>query len=112
MLMINDVVAAPAVSQSGAGGLSPMLFMGLMLLVFYFFLIRPQSKRAKEQRDLLNSLSKGDEVVTSGGIMGRISKISDEILELAVAEGVAVKVQKQAVTSVLPKGTLKTLDKD
>ena len=73
----------------------------------YFFILRPQTKRAKEQRELINNLAKGDEVVTSGGLSGKITKISDDFISLAISDNVEVQMQKNAVTAVLPKGTLK-----
>jgi len=87
---------------------SPIIFL-VMLPVLYFLMIRPQQKRAKEQRDMLGKLVKGDEVVVTGGLAGRVAGLGEAYLTLEIAEGVQVKVQKSAVTSVLPKGTLKAL---
>lgn len=84
--------------------LAPML---VIFAIFYFLLIRPQMKRAKELKQLVESLAKGDEVVTNGGLAGRVVNVGDDFLGLEVADGVVVKVQKQAVTLVLPKGSLK-----
>ena len=75
--------------------------------VFYFFIIRPQSKRAKEHRNMLSALAKGDEVVTAGGMAGRVDDIGEAFVSVEVANNVKVKVQKHAITAVLPKGTLK-----
>ncbi|MHB1496228.1 MAG: preprotein translocase subunit YajC, partial [Acidithiobacillus sp.] len=77
--------------------------------IFYFLLIRPQMKKAKEQRQLISAISKGDEVVTQGGLAGRIMQAGEDYLQLEVAEGVIVKVQRASVTLLLPKGTLKKL---
>jgi preprotein translocase subunit YajC len=105
---ISDALAAasPAMASPN-GGLSSILLMVGFILIFYFMLWRPQAKRAKEQRNLLNSLAKGDEVVTSGGLLGKITKMSDDIVELMIAEGIEIKVQKPAIVALLPKGTLK-----
>jgi len=73
----------------------------------YFMIIRPQQKRAKEHRNLIGSLSKGDEVETTGGMLGKISKVGDNSLQIEVAEGVTVKLQKNSISKVLPKGSLK-----
>jgi len=85
------------------------ILLGSFIVVFYLMIWRPQSKRAKEQRNLLSSLNKGDEVVTTGGICGRIAKLSDAFLLLDLGNGLEVPVQKSAITQVLPKGTLKNI---
>jgi len=77
--------------------------------VLYFLMVRPQMKRAKEHKALVEGLAKGDEVVTGGGIAGRVTRVSDNFLALEIADTVEIQVQKQAVTLVLPKGTLKSL---
>jgi preprotein translocase subunit YajC len=81
----------------------------LMFVVLYFLMIRPQMKRAKEHKALLEALTKGDEVVTGGGIAGRVTRVNENFITLEVANAVEIQVQKQAVTLVLPKGTLKAL---
>jgi preprotein translocase subunit YajC len=96
-------------SQSG-GGMSVFIMLGIFIFFMYFAMWRPQSKRAKEQQQLLNSLAKGDEVVTAGGLLGRITKITDQYISLAIANNVDIAVQKSSVASVLPKGTLKTIE--
>ena len=87
------------------------MFQILMLVgfiaIFYFLLWRPQQKRAKEHRNLIDNLAKGDEVATSGGVMGRITKVADDVVTMEIADGVQVLVQKPAVAMLLPKGTLK-----
>ena len=85
-------------------------FLPLIILfgIFYFMLIRPQMKRAKEQRSMIAALAKGDEVLTSGGLLGRIDEIAEQFVVLEVAPGITVKMQKQAISAVLPKGTLKS----
>lgn len=90
------------------GGLMQMLPIVLMFVVLYFLMVRPQMKRAKEHRAMLDKLSKGDEVITSGGIAGTVTDIGDNFVTLEVADNVRVRVQKAAVGNVLPKGTLKS----
>lgn len=84
----------------------PLVFI---FVVFYFLLIRPQSKRMKEHKALVENLSKGDEVVTNGGLLGKVMEVGDNFLLLEVADGVQFRVQKQAVSTVMPKGTMKEL---
>jgi preprotein translocase subunit YajC len=92
------------------GGAASGLFMFVVLAaIFYFLLIRPQMKQVKEHRKLVESLAKGDEVVTSGGLLGRINEVGDNFLVIEIAKDIEVKVQKQSVTQIMPKGTLKTL---
>ena len=78
------------------------------MVAMYFFMLRPQMKRAKDQRAMVDALAKGDEVITSGGLAGRIADLGDSFISLEIASGVSVKVQKSAVSMVLPKGTLKS----
>jgi preprotein translocase subunit YajC len=82
--------------------------LAIFFAVFFFLVIRPQMKRAKEHRNMVSALSKGDEVITSGGIAGRIDDVSDAFITVEISDGVRVKVQRAAVTVVLPKGTLKS----
>jgi preprotein translocase subunit YajC len=91
------------------GGFSFLVMMGILIFFMYFAIWRPQTKRAKEQKDLLSALAKGDEVVTAGGILGTISKISDNYVVLALAENVEITMQKSSIVSALPKGTLKSI---
>jgi preprotein translocase subunit YajC len=79
----------------------------ILFVVFYFLLIRPQQKRAKEHRKLIENLAKGDEVVTGGGLVGKVVDLGDNFIEVEVADNVRVKVQRQMLASVLPKGTIK-----
>lgn len=83
--------------------------MALIGIVFYWIIIRPQNKKMNEQRNLINSLTVGDEITTSGGLLGKISRLSDDIIGVELNEGLEIKVQRQAVTAVLPKGTLKNI---
>lgn len=106
-----DFLISPAFAQAAApqpSPWSPLIMLGIFFVVFFFLVIRPQMKRAKEHRNMVSALGKGDEVITSGGLAGRIDDVSDSFITVEVANGVCVKVQKQAVTAVLPKGTLKS----
>lgn len=91
------------------GGLMGFLPLVILFIAFYFFLIRPQMKRQREHTKLVQGLQKGDEVVTSGGLYGRIVEAADTHVRLEIAKGVDVRVQRPAISSVLPKGTLKDL---
>jgi preprotein translocase subunit YajC len=104
---INDAWAQAAPAQGG--GASFIIMMVVFIVIFYFILIRPQSKQAKEHKAMIESLSKGDEIVTNGGILGRINKIGDNFISLEIAEDLEIKIQKHAVSAVLPKGTMKGL---
>lgn len=115
MFFISDALAqtAPA-AQPGADAMwTSILFMVLIFVVFYFLLIRPQTKRQKEHKAMIDSLAKGDEVVTAGGIVGRITDLTDQYITLQIASAgdkpVEVSVQKMAVQTLLPKGTMKSL---
>lgn len=105
---ISDALAAQGSGAGEAGGLSFFLPLIVLFVVFYFIAIRPQQKRAKEHRQLLEALKKGDEVVTSGGILGRVAKVGENYLSVDVADGLEVKVQRQSIQQVLPKGTIKS----
>jgi preprotein translocase subunit YajC len=99
-------------AQSGSpqgGGIESMLLIVLMFGVLYFLMIRPQMKRAKEHKAMIEALQKGDEVISGGGILGRVSKISDNYVTLEVAQGVEMVLQRSAVQVVLPKGTIKNI---
>ncbi len=108
---ISDAMAAGAPAQQG-DPMTSLIFFGGMILIFYFILIRPQSKRAKEHRELVGGLSKGDEVVTNGGILGKITDVSEQYITVEVADNVEMKFQRAAVSTVLPKGSLKAALKD
>lgn len=101
--------AAPAATggESPLSGLAGMLPLVLMFVVLYFVMIRPQMKRQKEAKAMIEALAKGDEVVTAGGMLGRINKLEDAYLMLEIASGVEIRVQRTAVIQVLPKGTIK-----
>lgn len=103
---ISDAYAEGAAGPAG-GGLELILMMGVFFAIMYFMIIRPQQKRAKEHKNMLASLSKGDEIVTGGGLLGKISNIGDNFIEVEIAENTKVKVQLQAIATVMPKGTMK-----
>ncbi len=103
--MIGTAFAQGA-AASQDGGLFTLLPIILMFVIMYFIMIRPQMKKAKEQKTMIDSLSKGDEVIALG-ILGKIAKINDNYLSLEVAPGVTIQIQRQAVTTLLPKGTIK-----
>lgn len=107
-----DFLISEAYAQGGgqAAGPSPManiLLLVGMFVIFYFILIRPQQKRVKEHRNLVASLKKGDEVVTNGGLLGKLTEVGDHYVTLQIADNVEIKLQRNAVANVMPKGTLK-----
>ncbi len=99
--------AAAGGANSVFGSLGGMLPIVLMFVVLYFVMIRPQMKRQKEHKAMIDALAKGDEVVVGGGVLGRVSKLGDSFLHVEVAQGVEIQVQRAAVVQVLPKGTFK-----
>jgi len=99
--------AQPAQPDMLTGLFLPMIFLAV---VFYFLIIRPQSKRAKDHKSMLTEIAKGDEVATNGGLLGKVVKIGENFIELEVADKVTVRVQKQAIANLMPKGTLKSSD--
>lgn len=106
-----DFLIASAYAQDAApqgGGLMSFLPLIIIFVIFYFLLIRPQMKRAKEHRALVAGLEKGDEVVTNGGLLGKITDVGDTFVSVSLADNVEVKLQKHAVASVMPKGTVKS----
>jgi preprotein translocase subunit YajC len=98
---------AQAGAASPGGQLAPLLMMVVFIVIFYFLLIRPQQKKAKEHADMLGKLAAGDEVVTAGGIVGKVIAVGDGFVTIEITESVQVKVQKFQVSSLVPKGTLK-----
>lgn len=94
----------------GGAGWIQFLFLGGFIAIFYFLLIRPQSKRRKEHQALVSGLAKGDEVVSSGGITGTITGVNDDFVKLRIAPNVEIRMQKSSVAATLPKGTLKSID--
>ena len=107
--LINSAYAqAAGTAPAGPSLLNTLLLPALLLVVFYFLLIRPQSKRAKEQREMLSKIAVGDEVATTGGILGKVTDVGEQFLSLEIAAGVNIKLQKFQVAQVLPKGTVKS----
>jgi len=104
---ISDALAEGAAAGPADGGLLGFLPLILIFVLFYFLLIRPQTKRAKEHKQMVEALSKGDEVVTNGGLLGRATDVEDSFVTLEIADGVQVKIQRNAVASLVPKGTIK-----
>lgn len=101
---------AGAPPQAQGPGYEFIIMMALVAVFFYFLFIRPQKKRADEHKALLNALQKGDEVITQGGAVGRVLKVSDQFVTLEIAPNVSIHLQKPAVQLLLPKGTIKNLD--
>ncbi|MCP3680794.1 MAG: preprotein translocase subunit YajC [Gammaproteobacteria bacterium] len=110
-LLFSTAHAATGAAANGAQQGNPLFSSGLMILafvlIFYLLIWRPQSKRMKSQKNLLGSLSVGDEVTTNGGIVGKISKMEDAFVHIEIAKGVTIKLRKEAVVNILPKGSLK-----
>ncbi|MBI2786121.1 MAG: preprotein translocase subunit YajC [Legionella longbeachae] len=107
---ISDAFAAagtPAAPQ--ADGTFSLIMIAAIFVLFYFMLIRPQNKKAKEHRELMNSLKKGDEIITSGGMLAKVVSLDEQYIKVSLAEGIEINLQKGAVVTVLPKGTLKSL---
>ncbi len=105
---ISDAMAeGAAAAGSQDGGLLSMLPLLLIMVLFYFMLIRPQQKRAKEHKNMVGALSKGDELVTNGGLLGRVRNVGDSFLTVEIADGIEVKIQRQSVATLVPKGTFK-----
>ena len=99
-------------SQAGGDPMMSMLFFIGMIVIFYFLLIRPQQKRAKEHRKMVEAIGKGDEVVTNGGILGKVIDVSEQYMTVEIADNVQVIVQRSAVANVLHKGSLKAAEKE
>ena len=107
-MLISEAWAQSSGGGAG-GGMESFLLIGAMFAVLYFLMIRPQMKRAKEHKAMIDALQKGDEVVTAGGVLGRVSKMSDAYVSVEIASNVEIQVQRSAVQMVLPKGTIKNL---
>lgn len=108
MMFINNAYAEAAPAVQG-GSILDFLPLIVLVAVFYFFILRPQSKRAKDHKAMVSALQRGDEVVTSGGQVGRISKVYEEYVGVEFAENIELTVQKSAIQTVLPKGTVKSI---
>jgi len=107
-MLINSAWAQSGGGAQG-GGMESIILILLMFGVLYFLMIRPQMKRAKEHRSMIDALQKGDEVIAAGGVLGRITKVGENYLTLEIANNVEVQIQRPAVQLVLPKGTLKNI---
>jgi preprotein translocase subunit YajC len=107
VLIANAYAQTPAAATGS--DLMAFLPMVLIFVVFYFLLIRPQQKKAKEHRAMLEALQKGDEVVTAGGVVGRVAKLTDQYATVEIAPSVEINVQRSAISQLLPKGTIKAL---
>lgn len=105
-MFINNAYAASAGASPDFMSFAPMI---IIFVLFWFMLIRPQMKQAKEQRNMIAALQKGDEVTTAGGIVGKVTKVSDGFVALEIAPDVTINVQKHTIQTLLPKGTIKTL---
>jgi len=105
---IEQAMAEGAAAPQG-GGAEQLFIMVAIFAVFYFLLIRPQTKRAKEHRKMVSELTKGDEVVTNGGIYGKLVKVTEDNVEVEIADNMIIRMQRQAISSILPKGTIKSL---
>ena len=108
-MLISNAYAQTAAAAGPMDGVMQFLPIILMFVVLYFLMIRPQQKKAKEHKSLLEALSKGDEVVTASGMAGRVTKVGDDFVTIEIAANVEVQMQKPAISVVLPKGTLKNL---
>lgn len=109
-MLISNAFAQSAPAAGGdAGGLMSFIPLILMFVVLYFIMIRPQMKRQKETKAMLEALAAGDEVITAGGILGKVTAVKDQYVTLELLPGTEVQMQKNAVTSVLPKGTIKSV---
>jgi len=111
---ISDAIAeasGPATSAGQADPLASLLLPIGLVVLFYFFLIRPQSKRQKEHRQMVADLQKGEEVITSGGILGKVTNINDDFITLEIAKDITLNIQKSAVQTIMPKGTIKDQSK-
>lgn len=110
--LISDAMAAvgtgTAPAAQGDGSFS-LIMIAAIFVLFYFMLIRPQNKRAKEHRDLVSKVKVGDEITTASGILAKVSNVGEQYIKVTVAEGIEMNLQRNAVTAILPKGTIKSL---
>ena len=107
--IISDAMAQSAGGESGGFDFTAILPLIIMFGIFYFLLIRPQQKKAKEHKSLVAAIKKGDEIITNGGLLAKVTEVGDNFLTCNIAEKVEIKIQSHAVTTVLPKGTIKDL---
>jgi preprotein translocase subunit YajC len=106
---VSDAFAATGAGPAQGDSTFSLIMIAVIFLMFYFMLIRPQNRKAKEHRDLVSKLKKGDEIITSGGFLAKVVDLDEHYLKISLAQGVEITMQKGAVVSVLPKGTLKSL---
>ena len=108
--MFLDFLINPAMAQDGspAGSLTSFLPIIIIFVLFYFVLIRPQNKRQKEHRQMVEALAVGDEIVSGGGVLGKVTDVGDQFVTVEIASNVSVKLQKHTISQVLPKGTIKS----
>lgn len=114
MEQLLNLFVTPALADNGAAAVqqSSMSFVVMLVIFFifiYFTIWRPQNKRAREQREMLDSLAKGDEVMTAGGMIGKVTKVGEQFISLSITDNVEIALQKSAVANVLPKGTIKSI---
>lgn len=108
-LFISDAMAAAAPAAQGqGGGMGSIVMLVGFVIIFYLLFWLPQSRRTKEHRTLISNLAAGDEVITSGGILGKIKKVGDDFITITIAENIDIKIQKPAISATVPKGTFKT----
>ena len=105
--LIPDAMAQTAGGAPAGAGTTSLIMMAVFVVIFYFLLIRPQQEKQKEHQAMLSKITAGDEVVTAGGILGKVIEVGDNFLTLEIADNVRIKVQRFQVTSLVPKGTLK-----
>ena len=110
-MSLLDLLISPAAAQTVAapagGGFGPLIMIAVMFVVMWFLMIRPQMKKQKEHRTMIDALAKGDEIATVGGLLGKVNKLTDSTITLEIANGVEVQLQRHAVVQVLPKGSIK-----
>jgi preprotein translocase subunit YajC len=109
MDLVLDWFISPAYAQDAApgGGLSPLIMMVGLIVIFYFMIIRPQNRKQKEHREMVAALAVGDEVVTAGGVLGKVSAVGEHFVDVEVTDNVTIKIQRHTVSAVMPKGTIK-----
>lgn len=107
-LLIQDAWAQGAAPAGQGDLLTSLLPLALIFVVFYFFLIRPQSKRQKEHKEMVAKVETGDEIITGGGVLGKVTGLGEQFIEIEIASGVRVKIQRHTISAVMPKGTIKS----
>lgn len=105
----SNAFASGGAGAQGQSMMSSLFMIGIFIVALYFMAIRPQTKRAKEHQQLISSIAKDDEVITQGGLLGKVLRVNEQFIVITIAEGIEVKIQKQAISATLPKGTMKTI---